>query len=75
MAHGQTIKPLPAEVLAARQAIQRTLAIGIAAAQDWCASAGHTQRRPWQQWETGQRGMHLAFWEILKIKVALMERP
>ena len=70
----QPIKPKPEEVLAARQAIQTALGLGITAAQDWCALAVHTKRRPWQQWETGERGMHPAFWELLRIKVALIAR-
>lgn len=60
--------PAPADVLAAREAIQARLGIGITAAQDWCAAAVHTKRRPWQQWEAGDRAMHPAFWELFQIK-------
>jgi len=60
--------PAPADVLAAREAIQARLGVGITAAQDWCAAAVHTKRRPWQQWETGDRAMHPAFWELFQLK-------
>lgn len=66
----QNNNPTPAEVKAAREAIQIEFNIGITAAQDWCAAALHTQRRPFQHWELGERKMHPAFWELLKIKVA-----
>ncbi len=54
--------------MAARKAVQARLGIGITAAQDWCAAAVHTKRRPWQQWEAGDRSMHPAFWELFLIK-------
>lgn len=62
--------PTPEEVKAVREAVQVTHSLGITAAQDWCAQALHTSRRAFQQWETGDRGMHPAFWELLKIKTA-----
>ena len=31
-----------------------------------------TSRRAYQQWETGDRGMQPAFWEVLKIKTAFI---
>ena len=60
--------PRPAEVRAAREAVQAALGIGITAAQDWCADKIHTKRRPWQQWESGDRAMHPAFWELFRSK-------
>jgi DNA-binding transcriptional regulator YiaG len=39
--------------------------IGITAAQDVCAGWLHTSRRAWQQWESGDRRMHPAFWDLL----------
>ncbi len=72
MAPTQPITPAPADVLAAREAIQAKLGLGITAAQDWCATALNTSRRSFQQWETGARAMHPAFWELLKIKTALI---
>jgi DNA-binding transcriptional regulator YiaG len=39
--------------------------IGITAAQDLCAGWLHTSRRAWQQWESGDRRMHPAFWDLL----------
>lgn len=66
--------PTPEQVKAAREAIQAQLGLGITAAQDWCAAAVHTQRRPWQQWETGARGMHPAFWELLNLKTSQLPK-
>ncbi len=65
-------RPEPTEVRAAREAAQVILGVGITAAQDWCAHSVHTQRRPWQQWETGDRSMHPAFWELFGIKFAAL---
>ena len=67
-----TQNPTPLQVKEVREAVQSSMSLGITAAQDWCALAVHTKRRPWQQWETGARAMHPAFWELLKIKTALI---
>ena len=64
--------PAPAEVLAAREAVQARLECGITAAQDWCAEVLHTSRRAFQQWESGDRRMHPAFFELLSIKVSAL---
>lgn len=72
MAINHTMNPSPDDVKKVREAVQTSMSIGITAAQDWCAAALHTKRRPWQQWETGDRAMHPAFWELLKIKTALI---
>lgn len=64
--------PTPAEVLRAREEIQARQGLGITAAQDWCAAALHTSRRAFQQWERGERKMHPAFWELFRIKSALI---
>lgn len=32
-----------------------------------------TSRRAWQQWERGERRMHLAFWELAHIKIRELE--
>lgn len=64
------IAPTPASVREARENVQAALGLGITAAQDWCAAAVHTKRRPWQQWEAGDRAMHPAFWELFGIKVS-----
>ena len=61
--------PLPEEVKAAREQVMAKHDLGITAAQDWCAIQLHTQRRAFQQWETGDRAMHRAFWELLNIKL------
>lgn len=66
------VKPTAAQVKKMREAVQLTLNIGITDAQDWCADALHTSRRSFQQWESGERAMHAAFWELLKIKTALI---
>ena len=68
----KTESPAPSDVKAARENIQAAKGIGITAAQDWCAEQVHTTRRVWQQWETGDRGMHPAFWELFRIKSALI---
>lgn len=64
--------PTPEQVKQVREAVQADSELGITAAQDWCAEALHTSRRSFQQWETGARAMHPAFWELLKIKTALI---
>lgn len=64
--------PTSAQVKKVREAVQASKAIGITAAQNWCAGALHTSLRAFQQWETGARGMHPAFWELLMIKTALI---
>ena len=66
------MSPTPQEVKAVREAVQAHGKLGITAAQDWCAAALHTSRRSFQQWECGDRSMHPAFWELLKIKTALI---
>lgn len=64
--------PTPEQVKQARKAVQASQSIGITSAQDWCASALHTSRRSFQQWEVGDRTMHPAFWELLGIKLAML---
>lgn len=66
------MNPAAQEVKAAREAIQAAKGIGITAGQDWCAEQVHTTRRVWQQWESGDRRMHPAFWELFRIKSALI---
>jgi len=61
-------QPTPEDIKAARKDIQEANRIGITAAQDWCADQVHATRRAWQQWESGARGMHPAFWELFRIK-------
>lgn len=60
--------PSPDEVRCLRERIQFKRELGITAAQDFCAELVHTSRRAWQQWESGDRKMHPAFWELAKIK-------
>lgn len=62
--------PAPSDIIALREKLQGDLNIGITAAQDKCAELLHTSRRAWQQWERGDRKMHPAFWELIKIKTA-----
>jgi DNA-binding transcriptional regulator YiaG len=66
------MNPAPDLVKQVREAVQASFDLGITAAQDWCATALHTSRRSFQQWETGARSMHPAFWELLTIKTALI---
>ena len=56
------------DVKALRARVQQHLALNITAGQDWCAAALHTTRRSYQQWESGDRKMHDAFYELLQIK-------
>lgn len=54
--------PSPEEIRAARETARLTQ-----------AAAGallHTTSRTWQQWESGARSMHPAFWELFKLKSA-----
>jgi hypothetical protein len=62
--------PTAEEVVWLRTGVQSSMGLGITAAQDWCAVAVHTSRRAWQQWESGERRMHAAFWELARIKVS-----
>lgn len=63
--------PDSVQVLALRLKVQANLQVGITAAQDYCAALLHTSRRAWQQWETGDRSMHPAFWELAQIKTVM----
>lgn len=62
--------PKPAEIVKAREKVQRQLDLGITAAQTYCAEQVHTTCRVWQQWETADRRMHPAFWELFCINSA-----
>lgn len=53
--------PTPAEIRAARE---RT---GLTQAQ--AADLLHVDLRSWQKWEGGERSMHPAFWELLRLKL------
>ena len=65
--------PHDLEIKTARELVMSLRGLRITAAQDWCAAALHTKRRVFQQWETGARRMHPAFWELLQAKIkALM---
>ncbi len=68
-------KPTPNQVVVGRRRVQDKLGCGITAAQDWCADSVHTSRRAWQQWEAGDRNMHLAFWELFNIKCSTSREP
>lgn len=50
--------PSPADIRTARGEMTQTQA----------AELIHCHYRAWQQWESGQRGMHLAMWELYLIK-------
>jgi len=64
----------PAEIKTQRESIQAALGLRITAAQDLCAASLHTTRRAYQQWERGERRMHPAFCELLRIKVAKLQK-
>ena len=65
---GDKSNPQPAQVRELRESVQRKQNIGITAAQHLCADMLHTSQRSWRQWETGDRKMHPAFWELAKTK-------
>jgi DNA (cytosine-5)-methyltransferase 1 len=52
--------PTPAEVRAARDAAGMT--------QGAAGSLVHVDLRSWQRWESGERGMSPAHWELFQIK-------
>lgn len=64
--------PTPAQIKAAREAVQKANQLGITAAQGFCAALVHSSFRGWQQWERGERGMHAAIWELAGIKLAAL---
>lgn len=53
--------PAPVEIVAARVAIGLT--------QTEAAALIYVSYRAWQQWESGERRMHPAFWELFRIKI------
>jgi hypothetical protein len=67
--------PTPIEIVSLRQCVQEIRGCGITAAQDYCAEQVHTTRRVWQQWESGDRRMHPAFWELARIKHSFIAPP
>jgi len=58
--------PHPPDILDARKRLGLT--------QTEAAAMLHTTCRVWQQWETGKRKMHPAFWELFRLKALLNER-
>ncbi|CAJ4368781.1 XRE family transcriptional regulator [Burkholderia pseudomallei] len=52
--------PTPAQVRAAREAAGLT--------QGAAGAVVHVDLRSWQRWESGERTMHLAYWELFLIK-------
>ena len=58
--------PLPNEILDARRRLGLT--------QTQAAAMLHTTCRVWQQWESGKRKMHPAFWELFSVKAILNAR-
>jgi len=60
--------PSTEQITSARRALQDERQLGITEAQRICASLIYTSLRTWQQWETGDRRMHPAFWELFNLK-------
>ena len=58
--------PTPESIIAARSAT------GLS--QTKAAELVHAKLRTWQQWEAGDRTMHPGFWELFRIKTALIVR-
>lgn len=56
---GPLSNPSPAEIRAVRLAAKLT--------QTEAGMLVHTTCRTWQQWEAGDRHMHLAFWHLFRI--------
>lgn len=54
--------PTPEEIRERRQSVKWT--------QERAARELHTSIRSYQQWELGERHMHIAFWELFFIKTA-----
>lgn len=54
--------PKPEEIRKAREAAKLT--------QTEAAELIHCTLRGWQDWESGARRMHPAFWELWRIKIA-----
>lgn len=52
--------PSPEQVRAAREAAGLTQAAA--------GAVVHVDLRSWQRWESGERTMHAAFWELFQLK-------
>ena len=52
--------PTPTEIRQARESAGLT--------QTQAAEKVHATLRAWQWWESGDRAMHAAFWELFKLK-------
>ncbi|UAN54736.1 hypothetical protein KGP26_29755 (plasmid) [Serratia sp. JSRIV002] len=57
--------PTPMEIRAARDSAKLT--------QSAAAALVHSAAGTWQQWEAGDRKMHLGFWELFLIKTKQLE--
>lgn len=64
---GLSRNPNPGEILAARTKAGLT--------QTEAGKVLHTTVRVWQQWESGERRMHSAFWQLFKIKTTRQLPP
>ena len=60
----------PQDVVLLREQVQKSLSLGITAAQDRCAEAVCSQRRAWQQWERGERHIHPGIYKLARIEIA-----
>lgn len=65
--------PIPEQITAFREQVQKNMGMKITAAQDYCAEMVHVDRRSWQKWERGERSMHPAFWELAQVKSSQCE--
>ncbi len=65
----QPYHPTSAEIVNLREGIQKKRVLGITAAQAHCAKVIHVTLRGWRFYETGERKMHPAFYELAKIKL------
>jgi hypothetical protein len=60
--------PTKDDILSFREWVQERYSYGVTFAQDHCSGLIHANRRSWQKWETGERKMHPAFWELVQLK-------
>lgn len=63
-AHGRACNPSADSVRSARDSVQLT--------QAQAAAMIHCAERSWQEWESGGRRMHPAFWELFQIKASVL---
>lgn len=64
-----TINPQPEDIIRLRQEAQKLMDCGIEQAQIWCAESGYRKRRMWKYYESGEKPIDLAVYELVFLKV------